>query len=194
MKTTIAIMEITLQLHITINDLHHEAIEDHADFTPDKLYLKNKNLLYSLNNPSISDVEVENNNSNNTNGSSIPSTSKDSYTPSPSSSPLSSSLSTPSLNNNIKKKTQVVVAPSIFLPKLIINLADNLNNDFKELKQLLIKIFPAWDNVDNISLSQLTGGITNMLLSCEYTGNVPTKTGDAEPVLISLWSWNQFNY
>ena len=47
--------------HITINDLHHEAIEDHADFTPDKLYLKNKNLLYSLNNPSISDVEVENN-------------------------------------------------------------------------------------------------------------------------------------
>lgn len=96
--------------HITINDLHHEAIEDHADFTPDKLYLKNKNLLYSLNNPSISDVEVENNNinnnnnSNNTNGSSIPSTSKDSYTPSPSSSPLSSSLSTPSLNNNIKKR------------------------------------------------------------------------------------------
>ena len=180
--------------HITINDLHHEAIEDHADFTPDKLYLKNKNLLYSLNNPSISDVEVENNNinnnnnSNNTNGSSIPSTSKDSYTPSPSSSPLSSSLSTPSLNNNIKKKTQVVVAPSIFLPKLVINLADNLNNDFKELKQLLIKIFPAWDNVDNISLSQLTGGITNMLLSCEYTGNDPTKkTGDAEPVLIRVY-------
>ncbi|CAX40669.1 choline kinase, putative [Candida dubliniensis CD36] len=179
--------------HITINDLHHETIKDHADFTPDKLYLKNKNLLYSLNNPSISDVEVENSNSNNnnttTNGSSIPSTSKDSYSPSPSSSPSSSSLSTPSLNNNTNKKTPVVVAPSIFLPKLIINLADNLNNDFKELKQLLIKIFPAWDNVDNISLNQLTGGITNMLLSCEYSGNETTKNkdGDSEPVLIRVY-------
>ncbi|KAL6451397.1 Etnk1 Ethanolamine kinase 1 [Candida maltosa Xu316] len=145
--------------------IDREEIADHADFTPDKLYLKNRNLLYSLNNPTLSDVEGEPN--------SVPSTSKD--FPSPSTSPPSSSSASSLLN----EKNVQVSAPAVFLPKLVINLEDNLKTDFKDLKELLLKIFPNWNNVDNITLSQLTGGITNMLLSCKYA--------DSEPVLIRVY-------
>ena len=147
------------------NGYFPEIVKDHADFTPDKLYLKNKNLLYSLNNPSISDVEGEN---------SVPSsTNKDS--PSPSSSPPSSSNSL----MNDEQKDGIVSPPSIFLPKLVINLADNMKNDFKDVKELLLRIFPEWTDVNKVTTKQLTGGITNMLLSCKYS--------DSEPVLIRVY-------
>ncbi|KAK6201599.1 ethanolamine kinase [Scheffersomyces amazonensis] len=153
---------------------------DEADFTPDKLYLKNKNLLYSLNNPSLSDLELDsptlsnatlhtgspplslaiptNNNLQNhhihhsqNNQTLIP--------PSQTSSQTSSELNLPAIINNYSTH-------AIYLPRLIINLSENLNTEFKELKGLLIKIFPTWSPKDVINLKQLTGGITNMLLSC----------------------------
>ncbi|RCK65292.1 Ethanolamine kinase 1 [Candida viswanathii] len=146
------------------NGFLHEIIKDHADFTPDKLYLKNKNLLYSLNNPSISDAEGDN---------SVPSTTTTKDSPSPSSTPPSSS------NSLLNDKEKVISPPSLFLPKLVINLEDNLKNDFKDVKELLLRIFPEWKDASGITTKQLTGGITNMLLSCKY--------GDSEPVLIRVY-------
>lgn len=62
-----------------------------ADYLPDKLYLKNKNFLYSLNNPSISDVETDTNtnpitsNGNNLSSPSADPSSTAQFQPSPSS-------------------------------------------------------------------------------------------------------------
>ncbi|KAI3404773.2 hypothetical protein KGF56_002403 [Candida oxycetoniae] len=146
-----------------------------ADFLPDKLYLKNKNLLYSLNNPSTSDVETESNGnsllvpsmsmSTSTSGtlnsdhlnSSLPFDSKSrSRSPSPSPSPPATCADN--------------MTSSLYLPKMVINLTENLQTEFQQLKRLILKVFPRWHNENKLKLKQLTGGITNMLLSCEYDG------------------------
>ena len=80
---------------------------------------------------------------------------------------------------NDEQKDDIVSPPSIFLPKLVINLEDNMKNDFKDVKELLLRIFPEWTDVNKITTKQLTGGITNMLLSCKYA--------DSEPVLIRVY-------
>ncbi|KAK6458448.1 ethanolamine kinase [Scheffersomyces xylosifermentans] len=159
---------------------------DDADFTPDKMYLKNRNLLYSLNNPSLSDIELDaspipahavlngvsnsptgNNHSNNGNHHSFNHTNTLCVPPS------TSDLDFSSIIHNY-------TTHAIYLPNLIINLSENLSNDFLELKALLVKIFPTWTNKNNITLKQLTGGITNMLLRC-------TCTDTNETVLIRVY-------
>lgn len=119
-------------------------LSDVSDFTPNKLYLSNKNLLYSLNNPSISDVEDSNNGND------------DEFL-------ISSSPS----HEEFLKNLNNFITYSIYLPKFIVNLLENLSNDFSELRTLLCKIFN-WTSPSKINLNQLTGGITNMLLSIQY--------------------------
>lgn len=135
-----------------------------ADYLPDKLYLKNKNFLYSLNNPSISDVETDTNtnpitsNGNNLSSPSADPSSTAQFQPSPS----SRSPSPNPVANNAAKKT------CLYFPKYVINLAENLETDFAQLKRLIVRVFPQWTDTTKLEMNQLTGGITNMLLSCTY--------------------------
>ncbi|RLV92500.1 Ethanolamine kinase 1 [Spathaspora sp. JA1] len=148
---------------------------DVADFTPNKLYLKNRNLLYSLNNPSsVSDLENENNsNSGNTTNSSTIIVTPELSIPSTASSTSSRSPSPAEIDSQ-----SISSSAALYLPKLIIDLEDNLKNDFLQLKHLLVKIFPSW-SCEFISVKQLTGGITNMLVSCQYKSS--------EPILVRVY-------
>ena len=53
---------------------------------------------------------------------------------------------------------------AVYLPQYSVDLKENLDSDYTQIKTLLTKIFPAWNGP--IAIKQLTGGITNMLLSC----------------------------
>lgn len=171
---------------LALDNTKHQ--RDDADFTPDKLYLKNRNLLYSLNNPSLSDVEFEPNSptplhstlntaNNNTpingnhNGNNSHSNSTSLSVPSTSSSfrkSISTTPSPPASDVDLSAIINNYATHAVYFPKLIVNLSENLNNNFQDLKTLLVKIFPTWSNKDEITLKQLTGGITNMLLRCSY--------------------------
>ncbi|KAI5950162.1 hypothetical protein KGF54_005310 [Candida jiufengensis] len=159
-------------------------IKDDSDYLPDKLYLKNKNLLYSLNNPSVSDVETDtinnnNNHSNSTNSNGntleIPSSKNNSITDTSSNFSNSESQSPSPIekSNNNNNSTS-----SIYFPKLVINLSENLENGFIELKKLIMKVFPFWTDSSKLEINQVTGGITNMLLSCKY---------DTQTILIRVY-------
>lgn len=156
---------------------------DESDFTPDKLYLKNRNLVYRLNNPSLSDLETDSVSSTplHTQVSSvtnIPAYSRtedkpcdeDKLSPytrngrrpmSRSPSPSAADLKMDSIINNYSTH-------AIYLPKLIINLSEDLQTNYSELRSLLTKVLPAWTDPSKIEFQKLTGGITNMLLSCKY--------------------------
>ncbi|CAI5760148.1 unnamed protein product [Candida verbasci] len=108
---------------------------DNTNFLPDKLYLKNKNLLYELNNPSASEMDNDN------------SSDEDSDFEQPDG------------------------TAAIYFKTLIINLQDEIINDFTGLKNLLCLIFKSWE-YNQIQLTQLTGGITNMLLSCKHESEI----------------------
>lgn len=114
---------------------------DGSDFTPNKLYLSNKNLLYSLNNPSISDAE-ENGTASGQDDDSVS-------------------------DDELSQIVSNYKSHSIYLAKYIINLQENMATDFPELRTLLCKIFK-WQHPQKIELNQLTGGITNVLLSIKY--------------------------
>ncbi|KAI5958137.1 hypothetical protein CANMA_004291 [Candida margitis] len=143
-----------------------------ADYLPDKLYLKNKNLLYSLNNPSISDVETDTNTNSTTvshsNGHNLSTPSAEVNTSAQSQSqsqpsPTSRSPSpNPSGNASVKRR-------SLYFPKYVINLSENLETDFVQLKRLIVRAFPEWADTGKLEIKQVTGGITNMLLSCTYS-------------------------
>lgn len=55
---------------------------------------------------------------------------------------------------------------AVYLPQYSVDLQTNLDNDYDQIKTLLCKVFPAWTH--HIHVKQLTGGITNMLLSCTH--------------------------
>ncbi|CAN3366734.1 hypothetical protein DICA4_F01486 [Diutina catenulata] len=111
---------------------------DVSDVFPNKLHLK-KNLLYSLNNPSLSDAEQANGNAS-------------------SSSDEDSALDEP--------RNGAQSSHALYFPRYILNLQENLDNDFVELKQLLTKVM-RWPPDADIEVKRLTGGITNMLLKCK---------------------------
>lgn len=140
---------------------------DESDVYPDKLYLKNRNLVYRLNNPSLSDLETD------SPGDKLsPFIRKESQQPSRSPSPSAADLKIDSIINNYSTH-------AIYLPKLIVNLSEDLQNNYTELRSLLTKVLPTWLDPAKIELKKLTGGITNMLLSCTYF------TGDS--VLIRVY-------
>ena len=136
-----------------------------ADYLPDKLYLKNKNFLYSLNNPSGSDVETETNTSQtNSNWKTLAPSADTSATTQSQPSPTSRSPSP--LPNAVADETPQKTC--LYFPKYVINLAENLETDFAQLRRLIVRVFPQWIDTKKLEISQLTGGITNMLLSCTY--------------------------
>lgn len=53
---------------------------------------------------------------------------------------------------------------AVYLPQYFVDLQTNLDSDYTQIRTLLTKIFPSWSS--EISVKRLTGGITNMLLSC----------------------------
>ncbi|CAN3373271.1 hypothetical protein DIURU_005197 [Diutina rugosa] len=114
---------------------------DVSDVFPNKLHLK-KNLLYSLNNPSLSDAE-------NVSGLVSGTESED---------------DAPHAENNNNKGES---SHALYFPKYVLNLQENLDTNFAELKQLLAKVM-SWDSSDDVSVERLTGGITNMLLKCHH--------------------------
>lgn len=109
---------------------------DVLDVFPNKLHLK-KNLLYLLNNPSLSDAEA--------NGL-VLGTSLEEETPE-------------------DAGDRGELSHALYFPKYVLNLQENLDNGFVELKKLLAKVM-LWDINDQVTVSRLTGGITNMLLKC----------------------------
>ncbi|CAK7897912.1 hypothetical protein CAAN1_04S02102 [[Candida] anglica] len=132
------------------------------------LLQRNKNLLYSLNDPSLSDLDsgadtengkisddethsdTNNNNNNNDNDT-------------------SNNHETSSASSVTQDNTSFLLPQrSLYLPQYTVDLPSNLNNGFVQVKQLVSKVFPSISNVEDVSVKQLTGGITNMLLSCEH--------------------------
>ncbi|GEQ72665.1 hypothetical protein JCM33374_g6352 [Metschnikowia sp. JCM 33374] len=61
---------------------------------------------------------------------------------------------------------------AVYLPQYSVDLQGNLDTNYTQIKGLLTKIFPSWSN--EISIKQLTGGITNMLLSCSHLATEET--------------------
>lgn len=109
---------------------------DVLDVFPNKLHLK-KNLLYLLNNPSLSDAEHN----------------------------MGICLATlldSEIDNGDDDRES---SHSLYFPKYVLNLQENLENNFVELKQLLGEVM-LWQGEDEITVNRLTGGITNMLLKC----------------------------
>lgn len=104
------------------------------------LSIKKKNLLYTLNNPSLSDLDSD---------SGEVADQKSDY--------ISDVL------NNYS-------AHALFFSTFSIDLQDNLSHDYNQIKLFLQKIFSkTWKDKNFITVKRLTGGITNMLLKCTYT-------------------------
>lgn len=119
------------------------------------LKIKNKNLLYSLNDPSLSDLDS-------TNDTSVNEYDEDDDDKEEGEDVDDDEHSSTSSDLNFGKK-------SLYLPQFTIDLPTNLSNNFQQVKELLTKVFPWIQEPNEISVKQLTGGITNMLLSCKYT-------------------------
>lgn len=103
------------------------------------LSIKKKNLLYTLNNPSLSDLDSDSGDI----------------------ADEESDYITGVLNN--------YSAHALFFPTFSIDLPDNLNDNYNQIKGFLQKIFSkSWRDKDSIQVKRLTGGITNMLLQCTY--------------------------
>lgn len=112
-----------------------------------KMSIKHKNLLFSLHNPSLSDLTSSN---------------KKDVTLSP---PLTSEEESAQISTILDNYS----THAIYLPQFQINLSENVDSDYIQIKKLLSKVFPTtWNNKSNITIKRLTGGITNMLLSCNY--------------------------
>lgn len=176
----------------------------------DALNLKNKGLLYTLNNPLLTELDQSKLHSYSFNESS----SEDDDSLNNDNDVLDKEVSDNSISNHVSAseieatqefshggksqdiKTKVVhddknysnvdddanisaildnyCTHSLYLPDYTVNLPDNLNGNYCQIKLLLAKVFSkTWLNKDDIEISQLTGGITNMLLKCHYK---PTGT------------------
>lgn len=152
-----------------------------ASYLPDKLYLKNKNRLYNLNN--LSDLESETNGTGlmppQSQSQSQPQSQSQSYL-SPNAQANANSHEQAGLGSRLSSRAgsrspspspssvPESITSSLYFPKLVIDLNENLENEYKQLKRLLMRVFPQWLEPGKLVLKQVTGGITNMLLSCEY--------------------------
>lgn len=180
------------------------AVADHRDLVepplllllPTIMRLKHRNLLYTLNNPSLLDLESDpqndsrfSANSQDENLSSTPSSPREPQTPSistqrakspeeaePPRTPSHISLSGIVPNNcydgNILAILEDYSTHAIYLPQYLVDLKTNLDSDYTQIRELLGRVFPSWTL--RIAVKQLTGGITNMLLSCTHESSGET--------------------
>lgn len=129
-----------------------------------KMKIENKNLLYKLNNASFSDLDSDSHHE----GSNTPSLQVDS---SPGTSP------SPPPGNKCNDTSAINIHPThaMYLPEYYIDLEISQDSEYSEVKALLSKIFPqTWVDATKIHIERVTGGITNMLLSCSYSGTQET--------------------
>lgn len=104
----------------------------------DPIKIKNRNLLYTLNNPSLSDID-------------------------------SDTSDIQEDGNYLSTVVNNYSTHALYLPDYSIDLSNNLSGDYSETKDLLKKVFSKhWTDKDQIEVKRLTGGITNMLLKCNY--------------------------
>lgn len=116
--------------------------------------IRNRNLLYTFNNPSLLDLESDTNSR-----LQPPEEANGRLTPPPS----TEETKLLAILNNYSTH-------AVYLPKYTISLPENLKDgSYSEIKDLLLRVFPKWVDSSRIAVKQLTGGITNMLLSCTYT-------------------------
>lgn len=146
------------------DQINHKNGEANAVPREIKMKIRNKNLLYKLNNASFSDLDSDSHHE----GSNTPSLQVDSSPgTSPSPPPIKNSNDTSGINNHSTH--------AMYLPEYYIDLERSEDNEYCEVKGLLSKIFPqTWVDVTKIQIKRVTGGITNMLLSCTYSGTDDT--------------------
>lgn len=122
--------------------------------------IRNKNLLYKLNNPSGSDLDSDN----------IVDPAKASASPEHSTPP-----STGGSTNNGSTVKIPTPAHSLYMPRRQVDLVALLaakdkvqdSSEAENVKTILLAVMQ-WPQDANIKIKFLTGGITNMLLSCSY--------------------------
>lgn len=158
-----AIDETILPNEDTENE-DREVNEQHKPIQKEMMKIRNKNILYKLNNASFSDLDADSNECSNTptstHGDSSPNTS-------PSPPPTKDMNSTNVLNS--------YATHAMYLPEYYIDLEDSVQHEYREVKNLLTKVFlRTWIDETKITILKVTGGITNMLLSCSYSGNNET--------------------
>lgn len=176
----------------SVNSTQHSAV---VAVPASVLRIKNKNLLYTLNNPSLSDLESDV--SRRLSAGSQTADDERSGDSAPLTPPRTSvfltldasytDAATEAMDDEAEKncslKLNIVdVEPAtlphisailddysthaIYLPQYSVDLRTNLDSDYTQIKDLLTKIFPSWSSP--ISIKQMTGGITNMLLACTH--------------------------
>lgn len=170
--------------------------------------IHNRNLLYTLNNPSLSDLESENNINGSerraSTASTVESAHEETYEPlQPSLLPPTQFSTVPLANrsdddldgpdsahingnviqiklensqedddddetevNNLTSIIGDYSTHAVYLPQYSVDIKNNLDSDYSQIKSLLRKMFASWSPSDEIQVTQLTGGITNMLLAC----------------------------
>lgn len=158
--------------------------QDVQPLFPAVLKIKNKNLLYTLNNPSLLDLESENTGRGSQNDASQDDEDSD---PAPESVLQVTRVDLSDIvlwQDEGREKTTIDIkideAPqedilsilneysthAVYLPQYSVDLQTNLGSNYTQIKTLLAKVFPLWTL--EIKVKQLTGGITNMLLSCTH--------------------------
>lgn len=122
------------------------------------LKIRNKNLIYSLNDPSISDFESAGENDTSINEDDEDEDDDD-----------DDEDEDTQTQNGRATTTTASIKKSLYLPQFTVDLPTNLAQDFAQVKQLLTSVFPWIISPNEITVKELTGGITNMLLSCKHT-------------------------
>lgn len=144
------------------NDVNSHTTTTRPSTSPEhKSLVKCRNLLYKLNNPSLSDIE------------------SDSATDVEGSSQTSHGVTTPGpcqqMENELTRIAENYNTHAIYLPMYYVDLSSNMNSDYGQIKDLLMRIFTqSWKDESDIDIQTVTGGITNMLLSCHNTSSGDT--------------------
>lgn len=142
---------ITINSFINFSENVIESRKRHTQYpSDDKLKIRNRNLLYSLNNPSLSDLDSD-------------------ILPTPVNGDSRESSPTPLEEREITTVINNYSTHALYMPEFVIDMDDVMSGDFSRIKLFLSKIFTNWSRQDEIEITQLTGGITNVLLSCTYT-------------------------
>lgn len=175
-------------------DVHKDTPVPQNSLSPASLNIKSRNLLFTLNNPSLLDLESENcNTSDRRNSNALSSEDENPATvvpqpkipvlipvindleePNGSSRPkLELNLEAPTEDSeeypqNLESLLDDYKTHAVYLPQFSVDIRNNLDSDYTQIKTLLAKIFPSWSADDAIFIKRLTGGITNMLLSCTH--------------------------
>lgn len=180
-------------------DLHKDTPVPQNSLSPAALNIKSRNLLFTLNNPSLSDLESENCNTSDRRNSNALSSDDEHLSPAivlprpkipvllPSFNDgddlhkngnarptLQLNIETPVPDNddevpqNLESLLDDYKTHAVYLPQFSVDIRNNLDSDYTQIRLLLAKIFPSWSADDAIFIKRLTGGITNMLLSCTH--------------------------